>query len=52
MINLEIDTDLARKILTGFLHSEISRAGYAHAVVGVSGGVDSAVSCYLAAEAL
>jgi NAD+ synthase len=52
MIDLTIDTDLARTILTGFLHTEITRAGFEHAVVGVSGGVDSSLSCYLAAEAL
>lgn len=52
MIDLNLNTDLARTILTGFLHNEISRAGFARAVVGLSGGVDSALSCYLAAEAL
>ena len=52
VIDLTLSTDLARTILTGFIHSEISRAGFAHAVVGLSGGVDSALSCYLAAEAL
>lgn len=52
MIDLTINTDLARKILTGFIQSEITRAGFSRAVVGLSGGVDSAVSCYLAAEAL
>ena len=52
MIDLTINTDLARKILTGFLYAEITRAGFEHAVVGVSGGVDSSLSCYLAAEAL
>ena len=43
MIDLTIDTDLARTILTGFLHTEITRAGFEHAVVGVSGGVDSSL---------
>ena len=52
MIDLTINTDLARTILTGFLHTEITRAGFEHAVVGLSGGVDSSLSCYLAAEAL
>jgi NAD+ synthase len=52
MIDLTINTDLARKILTGFIHTEITRAGFAHAVLGLSGGVDSTLSCYLAAEAL
>jgi len=52
MINLAIDTDLARKILTGFIHTEITRAGFSRAVLGLSGGVDSSLSCTLAAEAL
>ena len=52
MIDLTIDTGLASTILTGFLHTEITRAGFEHAVVGVSGGVDSTLSCYLVAEAL
>jgi NAD+ synthase len=51
-INLTINSDLARKILTGFIRSEISRAGFSKAVVGLSGGIDSALSCALAAEAL
>jgi NAD+ synthase len=51
-INLSINPDLARKILTSFIKSEINRAGFAHAVVGLSGGIDSALSCVLAAEAL
>ena len=51
-ISLEINTDLTRKILTDFLRSEITNAGFQHAVVGLSGGVDSAAACYLAAEAL
>lgn len=50
--NLSINTDLARKILTGFIKSEITRAGFERAVVGLSGGVDSALSCFLAADAL
>jgi len=51
-INLSIDTDLVRKILTGFIRSEITRVGFERAVVNLSGGIDSAVSCALAAEAL
>ncbi len=51
-VELEINTDLARKILTGFIHSEITRTGYNRAVVALSGGLDSALSCFLAAEAL
>lgn len=50
--DLGINTNLARQILTGFIHSELSRAGFSRAVIGLSGGIDSALSCYLAAEAL
>lgn len=49
---LDINPEVARKILTSFLHEEITRAGLNRAVVGVSGGIDSALSCFLAAEAL
>jgi NAD+ synthase len=49
---LEINTDLARKILTSFLREEITRTGMARGVVGLSGGVDSALACFLVVEAL
>src|SRR3989304_4890632 len=52
MIDLTINTDLARKILTGFIHTEITRAGFSRAVIGLSGGLVSSLSCYLAVEAL
>lgn len=52
MRDLSIDTDLTRKILTGFIQTEITRAGFSRAVVGLSGGVDSSLSCYLAVETL
>lgn len=51
-INLSINTDLAREILTGFIKSEITRVGMSRAVIGLSGGIDSALSCALAVEAL
>jgi len=51
-IDLTIDTPTARQILTGFIHSEVTRAGFSKAVVNLSGGLDSSLSCYLAAEAL
>ncbi len=52
-VNLSIDTNLVRKILTGFIRSEVTRTGaYSRAVVNLSGGVDSAVSYALAVEAL
>ena len=51
-LNLSINTTLAREILTGFIKSEVTRIGMSHAVVGLSGGLDSALSCALAVEAL
>jgi len=51
-IDLSINTELARKILTGFVKTELNRAGFTRAVVGLSGGLDSGLTCYLAAEAL
>jgi NAD+ synthase len=52
MIDLSINTTVARQILTGFIKSEITRVGYSRAVINLSGGLDSALSCALAAEAL
>ncbi len=49
---LAINTDLATQILVEFLRTEIRRAGFERAVVGLSGGVDSALSCFLAAKAM
>ena len=51
-VDLTIHTGLARKILTGFIRSEITRAGFNRALIGLSGGLDSAVACALTAEAL
>ena len=49
---LDIDPVLAEAWLTRFLRDEMTRRGFDRAVVGVSGGVDSAVTAYLAARAL
>ncbi len=50
--NLTINTDLAHEILTGFIKTEVTRTGLSKAVIGLSGGIDSALSCVLATEAL
>lgn len=52
MPDLSIDSGLAREILTSFIKTEVTRAGFERVVLGLSGGLDSALSCYLAAEAL
>jgi NAD+ synthase len=43
---------LVRRILTAFIANEVRKVGVERVVVGLSGGVDSAVSAMLAAEAL
>jgi len=52
MIDLTINTDLATKIITGFIKSELNRMGFKKALMGVSGGIDSALSLYFSAMAL
>lgn len=51
-IDLSINTDLVRTILTRFIHTEITRTGLSRAVINLSGGIDSAIACYIAIEAL
>jgi NAD+ synthetase len=49
---LEIDGPLVEAWLVNFIRDELGRRGFSRAVVGVSGGVDSAVTTALAARAL
>ena len=52
MMPIPTNTTLLRKLLTGFIRNEVHKTGLKRAVVGLSGGVDSALSALLAAEAL
>ncbi len=52
MDDLRLDGETVRRILTGFIDNEVRKAGFERVVVGLSGGVDSALSAFLAAEAL
>ena len=49
---LDIDPALTADWLVSFLREELKQRGFSKGVVGVSGGVDSAVTAYLAARAL
>ncbi len=49
---LKLDYKLVEKVLVKFIKEELASAGLSKAVIGLSGGVDSAVSCALAARAL
>ncbi|MBN8620417.1 MAG: NAD+ synthase [Anaerolineae bacterium] len=49
---LSINTGIARKMLTSFIADQVAKTGMKRAVLGLSGGIDSALSAYLSAEAL
>jgi NAD+ synthase len=50
--DLSLNVDIVRRILVDFVRDETTNAGFRKAVIGLSGGVDSAVGAFLAAEAL
>ena len=49
---LAINTELAARVLVGFIRDALAKAGLERCVVGLSGGIDSALSATLAARAL
>src|SRR5437016_1174180 len=50
---LQIDADFARRWLVSFLKDEVvRRRGFTKGIVGLSGGVDSSLTAFLAVEAL
>ena len=51
MNRLDIQPQLVEDILERFLRVEAGKFGFKRAVLGLSGGIDSAVSCALAAKA-
>jgi len=52
MAGLIANTELLRKILVGFVRDEVHKVGVKQAVLGLSGGIDSALVVFIAAEAL
>jgi NAD+ synthase len=49
---LAIDTDVARRVIAEFIRGQLRQAGFERAVLGLSGGIDSALVAYLTAEAI
>ncbi|HLV24913.1 MAG TPA: NAD+ synthase [Gemmatimonadales bacterium] len=50
--SLEIDPELLSEWLCNFLRDEMRQRGFDEAILGLSGGVDSAVTAFLAARSL
>jgi NAD+ synthase len=49
---LAVDCVLVTEILTGFVREEVRKVGFERVVVGLSGGIDSALTLALACQAL
>jgi NAD+ synthase len=49
---LAIDTDVARRVIGAFIRGQLEQAGFERAVLGLSGGIDSALVAYLVSEAI
>ena len=49
---LAIDTDVARRVIAEFIRGQLEQAGFERLVLGLSGGIDSAVVAYLVREAI
>ncbi|WP_067930761.1 NAD+ synthase [Alicyclobacillus kakegawensis] len=49
---LVLNTDLTVATLTAFIREETEKAGFQRVVLGLSGGIDSALAAYLAVRAL
>ena len=49
---LAIDTDVARRVIGEFIRGQLEQAGFDRALLGLSGGIDSALVAFLTAEAI
>jgi NAD+ synthase len=51
-VDLSINLESVHKLLTSFIREETRKIGISRVLIGVSGGIDSALSAYLAADSL
>jgi NAD+ synthase len=49
---LAIDTDAAGRIIIEFIRAQLEQAGFERVLLGLSGGIDSALVAYLVADAI
>jgi len=49
---LAIDTGVARRVIAEFIRGQLRQAGFERLVLGLSGGIDSALVAFLSAEAI
>ena len=49
---LAIDTGVARRVIAEFVRGQLRQAGFERAMLGLSGGIDSALVAFLVAEAI
>ena len=49
---LAIDTDVACRVMVGFVRNQLRQAGFSRGLLGLSGGIDSALVAFLTAEAV
>lgn len=52
MNGLDIDCALVADVVSGFVRDEITKFGFERGVLGMSGGIDSTLSAFIAADAL
>ncbi len=52
LARLALNTGLARRLIVGFIRDELGKMGFTRGVIGLSGGIDSSLVAFLAAEAL
>jgi NAD+ synthase len=48
----DIDAEVAVEVIAGFIRSQLAQTGFSRLVVGLSGGVDSATTAFLASRAV